>query len=420
MDAVTPAIASLAALLLVIAASFTARVNIGVLSIALAWPIAVFGAGWTLDALAAAFPSSLFVTLLGVTLLFGAAQANGTLGAVSAAGIRLLNGHAAMVPLLLFVLAGAVSSLGPGALAATALMAPLAMTLAARAGVPMLLAALMIGNGANAGNLSPFSAVGVIVQSSMIRAELGGHALTVFLTNFSAHALAAAAAWLLFGGRALRSAPRVHAPVDPAPFTGAHAVTIATIGAWIASVLLLHVNPGFAAFAATAVLVLTRQASDTAALQQVPWSVIVMVCGVSVLVAVLEKTGGMELFSSLLARVATPASINAVIAFVTGVISTFSSTSGVVYPAFLPAVPSLVQKLGGGDPLQVALSINVGAALVDVSPLSTIGALCIAALPHPHDPKVLFRQLLLWGFAMTLAAAVFCQLAVPLFAAAGS
>jgi hypothetical protein len=108
--------------------------------------------------------------------------------------------------------------------------------------------------------------------------------------------------------------------------------------------------------------------------------------------------------------------VNGTIAGITGLISTYSSTSGVVYPAFIPAVPGLVQKIGGGEVLQVAMSINVGAALVDVSPLSTIGALCIAALPAGGgDPKLLFRQLLIWGFSMTLAGALFCQLFIGFF-----
>ncbi len=140
-----------------------------------------------------------------------------------------------------------------------------------------------------------------------------------------------------------------------------------------------------------------------------------MVCGVSVLIGVLEKTGGMDLFTTLLARLTTPSTVNGAIAFVTGLISTYSSTSGVVYPAFLPAVPGLVQKLGGGDPLQVALSINVGAAVVDVSPLSTIGALCIAAIPATADARALFRKLLLWGVSMTVVGALYCQLLIGLF-----
>ena len=114
-----------------------------------------------------------------------------------------------------------------------------------------------------------------------------------------------------------------------------------------------------------------------------PWAVILMVAGMSVLIAILEKTGGMDLFTGLLARLATPWSLNGMIAFVTGAISSYSSTSGVVLPAFLPTAASLVAKVGGGSPLAVALSINVGSALVDVSPLSTLGALCVAAVAEP-------------------------------------
>jgi hypothetical protein len=117
-----------------------------------------------------------------------------------------------------------------------------------------------------------------------------------------------------------------------------------------------------------------------------------------------------------LARIATPGTVNGVIALVTGTISTYSSTSGVVYPTFLPTVPALVEKLGGGNPAEIALSINVGAALVDVSPLSTIGALCVAALPEGSEEATrLFRALLLWGMSMTLAGALFCQFAIGWF-----
>ncbi len=411
----TPAELSLIALLVVVVASLTSRINVGVLAIALAWPIGLLVAGWKVEQVMATFPSSLFLTLLGVTLLFGIVQSNGTMEAVTHAGVRLMRGNTALLPLLFFVLACVISTCGPGSIATAALLAPLAMGIAHRAKVPMLLAALMVGNGVNAGNLSPISAIGVLVQSLMTKAGLGGHPWETWAANFAAHALAAFGAWLLFGGPALRRAAPVVEPVDVITVSRRHAITLVVIALWILSVVGLKLNPGLSAFLAASMLVVTGMGDDSAMLKQVPWAVLVMICGVSVLVGVLEKTGGMDLFTTLLSKLATPGSVNGVIAGVTGLISTYSSTSGVVYPAFLPAVPGLVAKLGGGNPLEIALSINVGAALVDVSPLSTIGALCIAAVPAGHDTKQLFRQLLLWGFAMTLVGALFCQLLIGLF-----
>ena len=413
----SPAMLSLCALLLVIAGSLTSRINVGILAIALAWPIAIFAAHWKLDAVMGTFPSTLFLTLVGVSVLFGVAQANGTMEAIAQSTVRLLRGRAGALPLLFFLMACALSTAGPGAISATALLAPLCMGIAVQARMPVFLAALMVGNGANAGNLSPISAVGLIVHNAMAKIGLDGHGWGVWSANFTAHALAALAAWSLFGGPALLKATATISEVEPRPLTSKHWMTIAVIVCWVITVVAFKLSPGLAALTAASVLILADIGKDAETVKQVPWAVILMVCGVSVLIGVLEKTGGMDLFTTLLARIATPDTVNGTIAGITGMISTYSSTSGVVYPAFLPAVPGLVQKLGGGDPLQVALSINVGAAIVDVSPLSTIGALCIAALPDgADDAKKLFRQLLLWGFSMTIAGALFCQLFIRFFA----
>ena len=413
----SPALLSLCALLLVIAGSLTTRINVGILAIALAWPIAIFAAKWKMDAVMGSFPSTLFLTLVGVSVLFGVAQSNGTMQAIAESTVSVLRGRAAALPLLFFLMACAISTSGPGAISATALLAPIAMGIAVQARVPMLLTALMVGNGANAGNLSPISAVGLIVHTAMAKIGLEGHAWSVWSANFTAHALAALLAWTLFGGPALLKAGSIDRSETPAPLTSKHWTTIGVVVLWVAAVVLFKLNPGLTAFVAASVLILSGIANDADTVKQVPWAVILMVCGVSVLIGVLEKTGGMDLFTTLLARIATPGTVNGVIAGITGIISTYSSTSAVVYPAFLPAVPGLVQKIGGGDPLQVALSINVGAALVDVSPLSTIGALCIAALPEGGDAaKKLFRQLLIWGFSMTVAGALFCQLFIRFFA----
>lgn len=415
---IDPAVGSLVALLVVMAVSLTSRINVGLLAIVLAWTVSVAVAAWKTDAVMAAFPSSLFITLLGVTLLFGAAEKNGTLAAITARVIGSCGGIVALMPVAFFLLASVISAMGPGAIASTALVAPIAMSTGVAARVPAVLMALMVGNGANAGNLSPFSAVGLIVQAQFVKVGLPPSAGSVFFANFVAHTLAAAAAYCLFGGLKLARQKAV-AEISAAPvkLTKTHIFTLVVLVAWVASVVLLSVNIGLGALAAAAILILSGAVDDGAAVKSVPWAVIVLVCGVSLLVSVVEKTGGIDLFTHLLSKIATPASVNGVMALVTGIISTYSSTSGVVYPTFLPAVTGLVEKMGGGNPLEIALSINVGAALVDVSPLSTLGALCIAALPvGGGDPKVLFRIMLLWGFSMAIVGALFCQFFIGWFA----
>src|SRR5207245_10555481 len=101
--------------------------------------------------------------------------------------------------------------------------------------------------------------------------------------------------------------------------------------------------------------------------------------GVSVLTAMLNNTGGLDRFAELVSRVSTPRTVPGVIALASGVLSVYSSTSGVVLPAILPAVPKLITQLGGGDPLAIASSVVIAGHVVDSSPLSTIGALCIAS-----------------------------------------
>lgn len=413
-----PAVLSLIALLVAIGLSMATKLNVGVLAMAFAWLIGTYVAGFKVEQVAAGFPSSLFLTLTGVTLLFALAESNGTLERLAHRAVGLARGRTKLIPMILFAIAFVLSSVGPGAITTVALLIPMAMAVGTRAGVPRFLTALAVANGANAGNLSPISAIGIVANTKMAGVGLGGHEGKVWFANLFAHLLVMSAAYVLLGGWRLAPAATATDGAASEPFERRHRVTMAVIGAWIAGVIGFQLSVGLAAFLAASILVLMAVADEATAMKRVPWGVIVMVCGVTVLIAVLEKTGGMDLFTSMLAKLASPATINGVVAFVTGLISSWSSTAGVVLPTFLPTVPSLVEKVGGGDPLAVALSINVGSAMVDVSPLSTLGALCVATVADPAQAKVLFRQLLIWGLSMSVVGAVLCQLLAGILARA--
>jgi Na+/H+ antiporter NhaD/arsenite permease-like protein len=400
------AVLSVLALVAAIVISFASRLNVGILAIPLAWAVGIY-AGRSPEQVMSGFPAALFVTLAGVTLLFALAEANGTIGNLAGRLTSAAKGRTKMLPLIMFVVACAISSSGPGAIPATALVAPLAFAMAGPAVIPPFLTALMVANGANAGNLSAVSAVGIIANSRMASVGLGGHEWKVWAANFIAHALVAAVAYAVLVRR-VSSGSVEHLAPSPS-LRGDQWVTIGVVASWIVGVVWFEAPLGLAAFAAAALIVATRAGKEDAALRHMPWGAIIMVCGVTMLVATAERAGGLELFTALLARLATPDTLNGVIAFVTGAISSASSTSGVVLPTFLPTAPGLVQQVGGGDPLAVALSINVGASLVDVSPLSTIGAICVAALAHPELSRELFRKMLVWGLSMTIVGALFCQ-----------
>jgi di/tricarboxylate transporter len=418
---------SVGALVVAILVSCFTRMNVGLLSLAFAWIIGVYLGGMSVGEVTAGFPVQLFLTLSGVTLLFSQAQVNGTLERVAKHAVRLCRGHKGFVPIMFFVLAATLASVGPGNIATAALLAPMAMAAAGRAGIPLFLMAIMVGNGASAGSLSPFAPTGIIVNGIMPRIGMPGQEWPTYWNNLLAHALIAFAGYFVLGGWKLfvrRSAKEVTGAVRGAfkpegtqtaesehqPFEAGHWITLAVIFSLISSVVFFEVNVGMGAFACAVLLALLRVADHQESVKKMPWSVIMMVSGVTVLIALLEKTEGLDLFVDLLARLTSESTATGVSAFVTGLISVYSSTSGVVLPAFLPTIPGLIERLGGGDAFAIASSMNVGAHLVDVSPLSTTGALCLAGASSAQDVRPLFNRLLAWGLSMTVVGAITCYL----------
>jgi Na+/H+ antiporter NhaD/arsenite permease-like protein len=416
------AILSVCALALAVVVSCVSRLNVGVLAVALAWIVGVYFGGMPVATIMNGFPSQLFLTLTGVTLLFALAESNGTLERITHHAVRLCRGNRGTIPVMFFVLGAALSSMGPGNIATAALLAPLAMATAVRTGIPLFLMAIMVGNGSNSGALSPFAPTGIIVNGIMTRNGLPGLELQTYLYNLLAHALVAFGGYALFGGLKLFATGRTQATAATAPpigepaasgspqvdrFDRRHWITLATIATLLLSVIVAKVNVGMAAFAGAVVLVLSKSADDGEAIKRMPWRVIVMVCGVTVLISLVEKAQGLDLLVSLVARTASANTVTGIVAFFTGIVSVYSSTSGVVLPAFLPMVPGLAAALPGASPIAIATSMNVGGHLVDVSPLSTIGALCLAGVSG-DDSRALFNQLLAWGLSMAVVAALLC------------
>ena len=406
------AILALLALVVIIAISaIRTDLNTGVLAVALAYIVGVYFAGLSVSVVSSYLPEQLVLTLVGITLMFGMAQQNGTLDRLAGFAISVVRGRPPLLPFLFFLLTFVLSAIGPGNIAAVALLAPIGMTVAVNSGISPLVMAIMICTGANAGAFSPVALTGIINVGLMSEIGLNDSSTTlrIFFLVAALQSVSALAAYFVFGGYSVRQDVVTGIPVQLSQvqsFETRHVITLSAILVLVIGVVVFNVAVVVGTFALAGLLALFKIGDVEVGLQHLPWGVISLVAGITVLVGLLETTGSLDLATNLLASYASPGTVNTVLAFITGLISIYSSSSGVVMPTFIPLLPGLIQALGGGNLTDMVVAVDVGSHLVDVSPLSTLGALCLAALPETVDKSSLFRRLLLWGVSMSVAGAL--------------
>ena len=439
MDISLPALVSILALVILVGISCVNEdLNVGFLGIAFGIIVGGVFAGTPASKVMNAFPLSLFMILVGVTFLFGMAQTNGTMEKLTAYSIRACKGNTALVPIIIYILATFITTIGPGNIAGCALMAPVAMAIASKVKMPAFLMTLLVVGACNGAAFSPFAPTGIISNGIIAKCapELGipadylnTLAWKIHFNSTIAQGFVNIGGFFVMGGlKWIREQKGAALDIEelapkPEPFNAAQTTTLLLVAILIILVVVpglpgvkgtlpktitnMLSNVGSISFVLSIVLMLTGYGDSKAAVKVMPWSVIMMVCGVSVLIDVMDKAGGLNFLVEVMASVAGPTTICFWTAFVPAVISAYSSSSGVVMPMFLPMTPGLVE-LTGGDPIAIISAIDVGSHLVDTSPLSTLGALCIASAGEEEDKGVLFRKLLIWGLSMSIVSGIVC------------
>ena len=429
MDITLPALASMLALVAIVIYSCFKEVNVGILGVAAGILVGMGYAGMKLSAIYKGWPINLFMILVGVTFMFSAAQVNGTMDKLSARCVRLAGGNVMLIPFIFFLLVTFITTIGPGNIASTALLAPVGMAIAGRIGInPMIMTMLIVG-AANGAAFSPFAPTGLISNGiiAKIAPQIGLDPTTLPALGWKIHwyseILQGIVNWtgfLAFGGLAWFKHAKSNKDFDineiapkPEPFTGKQYYTLATIAALVVAVIFFKFDVGMVAFIIGATYIILDIADDNAAVKKMPWGVIVMVCGMSVLIEVMDQAGGLNALVNIIGQVSNATTVTGIVGFIAGLISAYSSSSGVVMPMFLNMVPGLLTEVGATttkDAIALISSINIGAHLVDTSPLSTLGALCIANAVT-EDKATLFRNLLIWGISMSVVGGFVCYVA---------
>ena len=115
--------------------------------------------------------------LTAMTYLFSLANENKTLQQLTDRMVMFVHGKPFLLPLMFFGMSVLLSAAGPGNIAAVALLAPIGMMMAYQTKQSLLLMAIMICTGANAGAFSPIAptgvvAAGILQQINMNQANL--------------------------------------------------------------------------------------------------------------------------------------------------------------------------------------------------------------------------------------------------------
>ncbi|WP_435214194.1 SLC13 family permease [Streptomyces sp. bgisy034] len=454
----SPELISILVLAVVFVVATTRSINMGALAFAAAFAVGTLVADLDADGVFAGFPGDLFVVLVGVTYLFAIARSNGTTDWLVHASVRLVRGRVALIPWVMFALTGALTAIGAVSPAAVAIVAPIALSFAARYGISPLLMGAMVVHGAQGGGFSPISIYGSIVNGIVEREKLPGNEVTLFLASLIVNLVIAAVVFVVCGGLRLwrqgsaaevdggalkgrgelrdqpqRSGsgttpePGTHlsptptatatretppAPTPALTLTPPRIATLLSLVALVIAVLVLDLDAGLTAITLAVVLSAVWPDDSRKAVGEIAWPTVLLICGVLTYVGVLDEMGTITWAGEGVGGIGVPLLAAVLLCYIGAIVSAFASSVGIMGALIPLAVPFLAQGEIGAVGMVAALAVS--ATVVDVSPFSTNGALVLAAAPDV-DRERFFRQLMMYGgiVVAVVPAVVWLLMVVP-------
>jgi di/tricarboxylate transporter len=430
---VSPEIVTIIALVVIFAIATFLPINMGALAFVAAFVVGTLSVGLTTDEILGGFPAELVLTLIGVTYLFAIAQNNGTVDLLVRGAVKLVGGHVAAIPWIMFFVTALLTAIGALSPAAVAIIAPIALTFAARHGINPLLMGMMVIHGAQGGGFSPISVYGVTVNDIVEDAGLPDSSIQVFLGSLFFNLAIALALFLVLGGRKLLgrkvgAAPLEHVdhahgtvvrghgaapgpavggdddehihPDVPQPVSFEQILTLVGLAAVAVLALVFDLDIGFVSITVAVVLALFSAQQHKGAVTQISWSTILLIAGVLTYVFVLQEAGTIEYVGEAVTGIGAPLLVALLLCYIGAVVSAFASSVAIIAVAIALAVPFL--QSGDIAAVGVVVALSVSSTIVDVSPFSTNGALVLANA-QDVDKDRFYKQILAYATIVVVA-----------------
>lgn len=397
------AVISLLVLAFVVAVGFIKKINIGFAAVGAAYVLGIAG-GMTSKEIISGFNSSMFVTMVGVTFLFGLASVNGTLDLFSKKIVALVGKRTYLIPVLMFFLSAFISAIGPGHIATGILMTTFAMYLAFEMDINPLATALYAKLGANAGCASPLAITGVLAKTLSEPLGYSGFALHLFLSTLLSGFVFTLILYIAYKGFKVKADNPMKWSEIP-KFNKYQRTTMAAIVIVVICCIGFKLDTGLFAFAAATVLVLLGCVDEKKAIKGIPWGTLILIVGVGLLVNVITELGGITLISDFLTSFMNEHTATPIMAASSGILSWVSSTTGVVMPTLYPIAAEIAETMGSGvNYVELIAAITATSFAAAISPLSTGGAIIMSSYSAAKEVSTeqmnrMFRTLFLLSVA---------------------
>lgn len=403
------------AIVVSIALGYRTKINTGFFAIAFAYILGCFVLGLKAPDVIRMWPIQIFFVIFAVSVFYNFALVNGTLEKLAGHLMFACRAFPYMLPFAVFAAATIIAGLGAGFYTVLAFMAPITLLLCDKTGMSKMIGAMAVNYGALAGANFMTSQSGLIFRGLMQNAGVEPDVAFVNAIGiFSATMIIPVAVLGVLvssnGHRAAMSGA-IGEAVRPEPFEPVQKTTLMLMVAMMAIVLgapLLHLafpanatitfvnskmDIGLVASVFSVIALLLRLGDEKKVVAMVPWSTLIMICGVGMLISVAIKAGTIDLLASWVTTSLPQVLVPLAMGVVAAIMSLFASTLGVVTPALFPTVPAIVSATGI-DPMVLFVCIVVGSQASAISPFSSGGSLMLGACSSDEGRAKLFPQLL--------------------------
>ena len=370
---------SLIIFLAVIVLAFVRKSNVGIVALGIG-VIAVRIFGLTDKNLIAGVSSSMFVTLVGITLLFALINSTGALDLLARKIVSMVGNKLWLLPIAIFIAGFIISAVGPGAVPALAIIPALAVSVAIPVGYNPVMLALIGEAGLIAGRMSPITPEAAIITSAAESAGLENVMPTILVCITLISIIFSVLLFFIFKGHKVKATESIETLKTTEKFNAQQIISLLSILVMLVLIIFVDVNIGLSAFIVAMLLILFRVGDEAKAIKMIPWSTITMVLGVGALLSVVQEVGGFDLMSNAMASIMTETTATPIMGLSAGLLSLVSSALGVVYPTMMPMCADIAAQVGGVNPVALMAAVGAGGSLAGISPLSTGGALILGAM----------------------------------------